>query len=81
MFPFTSVLRTQFKKISYERRAYESVDEKRVYLRLCPEKRRKNEFGPYRVNIQNTTIFEPVILTGFYTTAFFVQIKSNSNSN
>ena len=27
----------------------------------------KNEFGPYRVNIQNTTIFEPVILTGFYT--------------
>ena len=27
----------------------------------------KKEFGPYRVNIQNTTIFEPVILTGFYT--------------
>ena len=29
------------KKISYERRDYESVDEKSIYLRLCPEKRRK----------------------------------------
>ena len=34
------------KKIPYERRAYESVDEKSLYLRLCPEKRRKKEFGP-----------------------------------
>ena len=28
------------EKISYERCAYESVDE-RAYLRLCPEKRQK----------------------------------------
>ena len=31
------------KKISYERRAYESVDEKSLSF-LCPEKRRKKEF-------------------------------------
>ena len=37
------------EKISYERRAYESVDEK-TYLRLCPEKRRKKEFVHLRVN-------------------------------
>ena len=43
--PFTeiSVLFQEgiIKNISYERRAYESVEEK-AYLRLCPEKRRKN---------------------------------------
>ena len=32
------------KKISYERRDYESVDEKSLYLKLSPEKRRKEEF-------------------------------------
>ena len=37
------------EKISYERRDYESVD-KRAYLRLCPEKRRKKEFMHLRVN-------------------------------
>ena len=35
------------EKISYERRAYESVDEKS----LCPEKRRKKEFMHLRVNL------------------------------
>ena len=30
------------KKISYERRAYESVDEK-SHLKLCPEKRQKKK--------------------------------------
>ena len=29
------------KKISYERRAYKSVDEKNLSYRLCPEERRK----------------------------------------
>ena len=40
------------EKISYERRAYESVDEK-AYLRLCPEKRpkKKKEFMYLRVNL------------------------------
>ena len=38
-------MQQRVKDGSYERRAYESVD-KRVYLRLCPEKRRKKEFGP-----------------------------------
>ena len=33
------------KIFSYDRRDYESVNEK-TYLRLCPEKRRKKEFGP-----------------------------------
>ena len=37
-------LRRDHQKISYERRDYESVDE-RAYLRLCPEKLRKREFG------------------------------------
>ena len=38
------------EKISYERRAYESVEEKRAYLRLCPEKqRKKKEFMHLRV--------------------------------
>ena len=35
-------------KTSYDRRAYESVDEKSL-LRLCPEKRRKKEFMHLRV--------------------------------
>ena len=38
------------EKISYEHLAYESVDEKSLYLRLCPEKRRKKEFMLLRVN-------------------------------
>ena len=39
------------EKISYERRAYESVDEI-PYLRLCPEKRRKKEFVQLRVKME-----------------------------
>ena len=35
----------------------------------------KKEFGPYRVNIQNTTIFESVILTGFYTSIIMIYLK------
>ena len=46
MAPFTKIsilfLEGIIKKISYDRRAYESVDEK-AYLRLCPEKRRKKK--------------------------------------
>ena len=38
------ILEGIIKKISYERRDYESVDEKKTYLRLCPEKVRKKEF-------------------------------------
>ena len=37
------------EKISYERRAYESVDERSMYLRLCPERRRKKEIMYLRV--------------------------------
>ena len=37
------------EKNSYERRAFESVDERSLSL-LCPEKRRKNEFMHLRVN-------------------------------
>ena len=37
-------LRRDNQKISYERRDYESVDEKSLSYRLCPEKRRKKEF-------------------------------------
>ena len=45
---FNSILRRDHqKKISYERRAYEQ----RAYLRLCPEKLPKKEFGPLRVLI------------------------------
>ena len=40
------------EKISYARRAYESVDEK-AYLRLCPEKRWKKEFAHLRVKIKS----------------------------
>ena len=32
------------EKISYDSRAYESVEEKSLYLRLCAGKRRKKEF-------------------------------------
>ena len=39
----TLILEGIIKKISYERRDYESVDEK-AYLRLCPEKLRIKEF-------------------------------------
>ena len=39
------------EKIAYERRAYESVDQ-RAYLRLCPEKRRKKYFMHLRVNLR-----------------------------
>ena len=35
------ILEGIIKKISYERRDYESVDEKKTYLSLCPEKLRK----------------------------------------
>ena len=37
------------EKNSYERRAYQSVDEKRLSYRLCPEKRRRKEFMHLRV--------------------------------
>ena len=37
------ILEGIIKKNSYERRDYESVDEK-TYLSLCPEKLRKEEF-------------------------------------
>ena len=36
-----AVPKFEFKKISYERRDYESVDEKSSYLRLCPENEEK----------------------------------------
>ena len=43
------------KKISYERREYESVDEqKRIHLRLCPGKRRKKN-GIVSVNVITCT--------------------------
>ena len=35
-------IRRDHQKNSYERRDYESVDE-RAYLKLCPEKQRKKE--------------------------------------
>ena len=38
------ILEGIIKKISYERRDYESVDEKKTYLSLCLEKLRKKEF-------------------------------------
>ena len=37
------ILEGIIKKISYERRDYESVDEK-TYFSLCPKKLRKKEF-------------------------------------
>ena len=45
------------KKKSYERRAYESEDE-RAYLGLCPDKRRKNNLvlkGLKKIKISNYT--------------------------
>ena len=42
------------KKVSYERRDYESVD-KRAYLRLCLEKLRKKEFIQQRVKERRET--------------------------
>ena len=38
------------EKISYERRAYESVDEKSLSW-LCPEKRQKKRIQHLRVNL------------------------------
>ena len=53
-----SNLRWGPKKNPYERRDYESVDEKSL-LRLCPEKRRKNNNsgGNEFNNILKTTIY------------------------
>ena len=44
------ILEGIIKKISYERRDYESVDEKSL-LRLCPEKRKKKNSGGKVLNI------------------------------
>ena len=38
------ILEGIIQKISYERRDYESVDEKSLYIRLCPEKRVNLQF-------------------------------------
>ena len=38
------ILEGKLKEISYERRNYESVDEKISYLMLCHEKQRKKDF-------------------------------------
>ena len=48
---FILILEGIIKKISYERRDYESVDEK-TYLSLCRDKLRKKEFRQQRVNFR-----------------------------
>ena len=45
------------EKISYERRAYESVDEKSLsILNYIPKKRRKKEFMHLRVNLPSSSV-------------------------
>ena len=49
-------LRRDYQKNSYERRAYDSVDEKSLSLAIYPKKRKK-EFGRIKVNDRKPILF------------------------